>query len=190
VRKEVLTHCLYLLVFSVAVVLVKRYFLPLNVASAINIVLFLIGGLIGTALPDVDHFIYVYLLHPQELTSQRINYAMTSPTQPVKQRVWSVFELMALTRGERKGLIFHTAHFQIIFWVLAFLVVSSSGSILGRGLVLAFALHLIVDQILDLNMVDNLDNWFRQWNIQLEKEKYMFYWLGNLALLLILGLVM
>ncbi len=143
----------------------------------------------GTILPDVDHFIYVYLLHPQELTSQRINYTLTNPAQPIKQKIWSVFELMAATRSERKGLIFHTAHFQVIFWILAFLVISSTASILGRGLVLAFSLHLIIDQMLDLNTLDNLDNWFRQWNVQLEKEKYMFYWLGNLALLLLFGLV-
>ncbi len=175
---------------SVIVILVKRYFLPFNIQSALNIGLFLLGGLIGTVLPDIDHVIYIYLLHPQELTSQRINYVLANQTQPVKQRVWHVFELMAATRQERKGLIFHTAYFQIIFWVLAFLVVSSSGSILGRGLVLAFSLHLIVDQFLDLMKLENLDNWFRQLNIQLEKEKYLFFWLGNVSILLLFSFVL
>lgn len=178
------------MVFSVLVILVKRYFLPLNLTSALNIGLLLLGGLIGTVLPDVDHFIYVYLLHPQELTSQRVNYTLGNQNLPVKHRVWQAFELMTATREERKGLIFHTVHFQIIFWILTFLVISSSGSILGRGLVLAFSLHLIVDQLLDLMKLDTLDNWFRQWNIQLEKEKYLFYWIGNTAILLLFGLVL
>ena len=189
-KKEILTHIVYLLVFSILVILVKRYFLPLELTSALRIALFLLGGILGTIMPDIDHLIYIYLLHPQELTSQRVNYVMGNMALPVKQRIWQVFELMTATREERKGLIFHTIHFQLIFWVLTFLVISSSGSILGRGLVLAFSLHLIIDQLLDLMKLENLDNWFRAWNIELEKEKYLFYWLGNVVVLLIFGVIL
>lgn len=182
-KKEITTHSLYLVVFSIVVILLKRYFLPLNLNSALVCGLFLLGGVIGTILPDIDHLIYVYFLKPQDLTSQRVNYMLG------KVEIWNTFEVLAITREERKQLIFHTALFQVIFWVLAFLVVSSSGSIFGRGLVLAFALHLIVDQLIDLMKLDNLDNWFRQWNIVLDKNKYMFYWMGNLGVLLLFGLV-
>ncbi|MBX4205871.1 hypothetical protein KW795_01605 [Candidatus Microgenomates bacterium] len=182
-KKEILTHSLYLLLFSLVVILVKRYFLPLNLNSALICGMFLLGGVIGTVLPDIDHLIYIFLLKPQDLTSQRVGYMLG------KGDIWNTLEVLAITREERKHLIFHSALFQIIFWVLAFLVVSSSGSVFGRGLVLAFSLHLIVDQFLDLMKLDNLDNWFRQWNLILDKNKYMFYWITNLGVLLLFGLV-
>jgi hypothetical protein len=182
VKKEILTHLSYLFVFTVIVVLLKGW-IKLDLDNAKIVGLFILGGLLGTALPDIDHLIYVYLLRPQDLTSQRVDYLMA------KHQVWQMFELMASTREERKQLIFHTAHFQIIFWILSFLVISSTGSIFGAGLVLAFSLHLLVDQLLDLLKLDHLTNWFRAVNIEMEKEKYMFYWIGNLIVLFVLTFV-
>ena len=51
---------------------------------------------------------------------------------------------------QKKDLIFHTTFFQIIFLVLTFWMITSSGSFFGRGLVLAFSLHLLVDQAIYL----------------------------------------
>lgn len=182
-KKEILTHLAFLLVLIVPVVLIRHYW-GLDAGGILLLASFVGGGLLGTVLPDLDHLIYVYFLQPQDLTSQRVNYMVQ------KRAIWPTLELLASTRSERKNLIFHTAFFQLIFLVLAFLVVSSSGSIFGRGLVLAFMLHLIVDQLLDLLKIGNLDTWFGQWNIVLEKEKYMFYWLANLFVLLIFAFVL
>lgn len=188
-KKEILTHFGSLIVFFSFAVLFKNMF-GLDLKAVTNIGLFLGGGILGTILPDLDHVIYVYLLHPQEATSQRIGYTLQNINLPPITRIKQAFELMASTRSERTRLIFHTTHFQLIFWILAFLVISSSGSIFGRGLVLAFSLHLIVDQFLDLEQLDNLNNWFRLLGVELEKEKYVFYWLGNLVALLIFGFVL
>jgi len=174
-RKEILTHFGFLLVFIVLVTLLKRWF-------SLSYWPFLVGGILGTVLPDLDHLIYVYLLKPQELTSQRVNLMMG------KRALWPTMELLAATRTERRELIFHSFYFQIIFWILAFLVISSSGSLLGRGIVLAFGLHLVVDQLLDLLSLDNLDTWFSQINLVLEKEQYLFYWIANVVVLLVLGI--
>ena len=181
-KKEILTHVSYLFVYSLVVILIKGW-IGFDLDTAKLVGLFLLGGVVGTALPDIDHLIYIYLLRPQDLTSQRVNYLMA------KHEIWQVFELMASTREERRQLIFHTVHFQVIFWILAFLVISSSASVFGAGLVLAFGLHLIVDQLLDLLQLDHLNNWFRAWNIVLEKEKYVFYWLGNVIVLFVLAFV-
>src|SRR4030066_2287279 len=98
--------------------------------------------------------------------------------------VVATHQLLAETRYERTKIIFHTATFQLIFTVLAFWVLTSSGSILGRGLVLAFLLHMLVDQIVDLTQTGGLATWFRNFPLILEgREKQ--YWLANLALLLI-----
>ena len=107
-----------------------------------------------------------------------------------KKEFFKTFGLLAVTRSERKHLVFHTALFQIIFMILTFLVLTSSGSIFGRGLVLAFVLHLLVDQMLDFFELDNFDNWFYQLNVYLAKEKALFYWLAMVFLFLFFGFLL
>ncbi len=109
-RKEILTHFGFLFVFTVLIVLLKRWF-------ALSYWPFAVGGILGTILPDLDHLIYVYLLRPQELTSQRVNLMVQ------KRSLWPTLELLAATRTERRELIFHSFYFQIIFWILTFLVI-------------------------------------------------------------------
>ncbi len=125
---------------------------------------FWVGGIVGNFLPELDHFIYIYFLRPHELTSQRVSYMLG------RKEILRSLNLLAGTRSERTKLIFHTAGFQLIFLVLTFLVITSSGSLLGRGLVLAFSLHLLIDQVVDLVETGNLDNWFRELPITLNNE--------------------
>lgn len=173
-KRELFIHFSFLVSFFIFISIFKGWFNA-------SFWPFWLGGLVGTLLPDVDHLIYIYFLRPQELTSQRVNYMLS------KSEVWKTLILLAETRSERKSLIFHTAIFQIIFLILTFLVLTSSGSIFGRGLVLAFALHLIIDQAVDLMGADGLENWFRQINISLDKEKARVYWIVNLIIVLFFG---
>lgn len=140
----------------------------------------------GTLLPDVDHLIYIYFFGPQELTSQRVFLGLQ------KRQIRPTFELLAATRSERKKLVFHTAFFQLIFLIMAFWVITSSGNIFGRGLVLAFSLHLVVDQLIDLLEIDSLDNWFSQPPLvaDLDKQKATLYWVAMLLIVLFLGFLL
>lgn len=134
---------------------------------------FWIGGIVGNFLPDLDHLIYAYFLRPHELTSQRVGYLVG------QRRLIDGLRLLAVTRSERTKLIFHTAGFQLIFLVLTFLVVTSSGSLLGRGVVLAFFLHLLVDQAIDF--MEGADrNWFGGWG----------YWLIMLFVFLVFAFLL
>ena len=135
----------------------------------------------GSLLPDIDHFIYVYFLMPHELTSQRVSSMM------VRKDVRGVFSLLAATRGERTKLVFHTVLFQIIFLVLTFFVVTSSASLFGVGIVLGFSLHLLVDQYEDMKQLGHLDNWFKGVNLDFVKGKEKQYWYFLFSLVLILG---
>ena len=104
-----------------------------------------LGAVIGLLLPSLDHLIYVFYLRTYELTPQRIKVL-------VQQKNYAgAISLLYQTRGERINLIFHAYFFQIIFAVLTFWVVSSSGSLLGRGLVLSFYLNLLLDIVADPN---------------------------------------
>jgi hypothetical protein len=171
-KKELLVHYGTFAVLFFVITLLRRWF-------DIPYALFWFGGIVGTALPDIDHLIYVYYLRPHELTSQRVQYMAQ------KADIKRTLELLATTRSERKNLIFHTAWFQIFFLVLMVWIMTSSSNLFGRGLVLAFSLHLVVDQLVDLMHLGNLDTWFRQLPIKWDKEKLTLY---VVALLLVISI--
>ena len=142
-RKELFIHFAFLTSFFIFVTLINKWF-------SLSFWPFWVGGIIGTLLPDLDHAIYALYLKPQELTSLRVSNMLK------KREVWETIKFLSETRYERTKLIFHTATFQMIFLILTFWVVTSSGSIFGQGLVLAFALHLSIDQIVDISETGGL----------------------------------
>ena len=174
-RKEITVHFVFMVSLFLLISVFRKWF-------ALPFWPFWIGGIVGTILPDVDHLVYVYFLRPHELTSQRAFHKLSN------KDIKGVFSLLADTRSERTKLIFHSALFQIIFLILTFLVITSSGSIFGRGLVLAFSLHLLIDQYVDFMEIGNLDLWFKSiTNISIDKEKARLYWGGVLIIILIFG---
>jgi hypothetical protein len=176
-KKEIFIHFSFLVVFFFLISLFRGW-MDFNYWS------FWLGGMVGTLLPDLDHFIYVYFLRPHELTSQRVGYLIG------KREILKSLRLLAQTRSERTKLIFHTANFQLIFLVLTFLVITSSGSLFGRGLVLAFGLHLLVDQVVDLKETGSLDNWFSSFLISLDNSQIKGFWLILLLILLVFGFLL
>jgi len=175
-KKEIFIHFAFLISFLIFVSLFKNYF-------ALAYWPLWAGGLVGTILPDVDHFIYILFLKPYELTSRRANSMLE------KRSVLQTLELLAETRYERTKIIFHTAAFQLVFVLLSFWVLTSSGSVFGRGLVLAFLLHLVIDQAVDLNQMGSLSNWFKNFPISIEGREKL-YWIGNILILLIFSFLL
>lgn len=143
---------------------------------------FWLGGVLGVLLPDIDHLIYIFFVSPHELTSQRVDYLAK------KKDLWKAVNILYDTRGERKNLTFHTIFFQLIFFVLTFLVVSSSGSLFAQGLVLSFALHLCIDQAIDLEESGSLENWFKNLPFRLDPKQSQSYFFGGLIVTTLLGL--
>jgi hypothetical protein len=176
-RRELFIHFAFWFSFFVLISLVKHF---LN----INYWPFWLGGAIGVLMPDLDHIIYIFFMGPQELTSQRVGFLWE------KKEYKRLIELLYETRSERKGLIFHTLFFQIIFLVLTFWIMSSSASIFGKGLVLSFALHLSIDQLVDLIEVKNLDNWTKFLPINLDPTKSNIFWSAGMLLVVIMGIFM
>lgn len=173
-KKQFTLYYLSVSIFFLLVSLYRGWFDPMYLA-------FWVGGAIGAILPDLDHLIYVYFLRPHELSSQRAMRMMS------RGEVVSTFSFLANTRNERTRLIFHTAMFQLVFLAFAFFVATSSSSLLGKGLVLAFSVHLLVDQVLDFRQTGSIVHWFRNINVELNREKTAFYWVGNAVVLIILG---
>jgi len=179
VRREIFIHLSFLVSFFIFITLFKRWF-------TLEYWPFWAGGLIGTLLPDLDHVIYALYLRPNDLNSQRVNYMIK------RREIWETIKFLAETRYERTKLIFHTATFQIIFLVLTFWVISSSGSPFGRGLVLAFALHLSVDQIVDINETGGLANWFRDFPFwkPTDKRQAQIWWGVGLLVVFLFGFLL
>jgi len=145
---------------------------------------FWLGGLIGTVMPDLDHLIYVLFLNPQELTSQRVNSLFR------RREILRVITLLYETRDERKNLVLHTFLFQLIFFILTFFVISSSGSIFVSGIVIAFSLHLIVDQLIDIFDIKTLSGWGSLFSSDLSYRNSKLYVLGAFLLLFVIGFLM
>ncbi|KKS77848.1 MAG: hypothetical protein UV74_C0002G0074 [Candidatus Woesebacteria bacterium GW2011_GWB1_43_14] len=173
-KKDLAFHLISALVFVLLVLLAEGW-------SEDTYLWFVVGSLIGTIIPDVDHFIYVKFLRPHELTSQRADLMMQN--SEYKRTI----NLLSQTRSERKQLIFHSGLFQMVFTILAFYVISSSDSLLGRGIVLSFLLHLLVDQYIDYKETGNVNNWFWQLKIIFDKQRTIAYLVVNLVILIFLG---
>lgn len=130
-KKEIINHLLFWL----------GYFVFLTVANSLYSFKFwplYVGGLVGMFLPYVDHLLHVFVFKPLELTSQRVVLLVKN------KQYKEALILLHDTCDERKDLIFHTVQFQLVFTVLTFWVVTSSGSLFARGLVLAYLLSLTI----------------------------------------------
>jgi hypothetical protein len=176
-RRELFVHFSFWFSFFVFVTLIRHYF-------SLSYWPFWLGGMVGIFLPDLDHVIYAYFLNPNELTSQRLGYLVD------KRQLIRSIELLYETRGERTGLIFHTVFFQMIFLILTFWIMSSSGSYFGRGLVLSFALHLSIDQVVDLVDLGRFDNWMKSSPIKLDFSQAKVYCGAVIALICVFGFLM
>lgn len=176
-RREVFIHFSFLFTFLVFIHLVKRWF-------DFSFYPLWIGGILGTFLPDIDHLLHVYIVRPDDADSLKVKEAIS------KKNITLTIKALFEGRRERGELVFHSVLFQVIFLVLVFLVVTSSGSIFGRGLVLGFALHLLVDQFVDLLERKDLTSWFRILQIQPEREKTILYWAINAFALLIFAFLL
>ncbi len=182
-KKELALHLLTTLILLV-IIFIFRYLNLQSLTANLSYLPFLVGGIIGSILPDIDHLIYVYYLRPYEVTSQRVMYDVQ------KGNLRQTWNLLSATRGERVNLILHTVLFQILFLVLSFLVITSSASLLGRGLVLAFLLHLFVDEVLDLKANGNIANWLKNIAIELNNSQIKYYLTANFIVILIFGFLM
>jgi hypothetical protein len=176
VRRELFIHFAYWLSFFIFTLIIDKNL-------TLNYWLFWFGGLVGIFLPDIDHLIYILFIKPHELTSLRVMFLTK------KKEIARAVSLLYVTRGERNDLIFHTIFFQLILFVLTFWMVSSSGSLFGQGLVLSFALHLFVDQIIDYEETGSINSWFNLLPYKLNPDQSRVYILASLFIIFVLGLM-
>lgn len=149
----------------------------------LNLIWLWLGGLLGTFLLDLDHLIYTLVIYPQEETSFKAKSLLQ------QRQFKAMLALLISTRYERFKLSFHNALFQPIFAVFCFWVLTSTPGLLGKGLVMAMALHLLKDEFSSLfKQSDEFTRKWLFWQIKREvsfKEQKIFV---VLMLLVFLGL--
>jgi hypothetical protein len=173
-KKKIFIYFAFLISFFILSSLFKKWL-------ALSFWPFWLGGIVGTVLPEIDHLIYVFFANPQEVTSQRVRYLCAN------KQFKNCFWLLASTTAERTKLIFHTAIFQAVFLILTFWVVTSSGSLFGRGMVLAFSLHLVIDQVNQVLEKGEIQSWFWQTPINLDRRQTNFFLAAVILLVLFFG---
>jgi len=141
-----------------------------------------VGGLIGVMLLYVDYYFYAYHLHPQESAS-------VEARKLVNQKKYLDAVYVVITkRAQNTKLIFHNASFQVFFLVFVFFVVTSSASLLGRGIVFGMVIHLLVDMLNDKSSQGNLDSWFISFPIEVTGVNQTWYLAAQTVSIFALGL--
>ncbi len=102
------------------------------------------GAILGTFVLDIDHLIFTYITRPDHPTSFAIKEFL------LKRDFRGALLYFGQHHKEHVELSFHSAIFQNLFWVFCFFVLTSTPGLFGKGLVMAAALHLIVDEVSDL----------------------------------------
>ena len=176
-KRDLLTHFTFMIALFALAIIFNRPF------SFESVIPFLVGGILGTLLPDIDHLLYVYLLHPTDTLSQQV------ASQINNKQIVKTWDTLVATRFQRTDLLFHTASFQIIFLVFTFLVITSSNSILGKGVVLAFALHLVIDEVVDLMEAKNIEAWFLKFPLKFDAKQKKWFLIANAIVVLAFALM-
>jgi len=95
-----------------------------------------LGALVGTMILDLDQVFYALLIYPDPKARQLWR----------EKKIKPLLEYLAETYFQRTKLTFHNVLFQVGFLVFSFWVLTSTGGLFGKGLVMAANLHLLKDE--------------------------------------------
>jgi hypothetical protein len=129
IKKELTSHYLVTLIWLVIVSLLRWW-------GNLDLVWLWLGGLVGTMILDLDQIFYALLIYPEEKALEFWR----------QRKIKALLEYVAETSLQRMRLTFHNALFQVGFLVFSFWVLTSTGGLFGKGLVMAANLHLLKDE--------------------------------------------
>lgn len=122
-----------------------------------------LGGLAGTFLLDIDHFLYWFYYHPEKQDSQIAKILWQ------KRDFKGLLMLLGRYHDTHTRLVFHSFLFQMVLLIFTFYIFSSVGSYFGSGLAAALNLHLLKDEWEEFfeKKYDHLNDWLF-WQIKKE----------------------
>lgn len=142
----------WLVVGNLALLLVL-FLRHLQGEGLLSFVFVLVGILIGSLLPFLDHFIHFYFVSPHEATSQRFKNKLKS------KKFIEAMSLVRATSDERESRVFHNLTFLASALLLLVFVLTSTRSLFGWSLVLSLWLHLVSAQTIDMMHRKNINTW-------------------------------
>ena len=145
-RREFISH----LLVSLAYFLIISFF---HFSLGWQLILLWLGALAGTFLLDVDHILLGLNPDTQAEWAQRVRQLWQ------QKKYKEVILVSADTHMEHRRLIFHSVLCQPLLLILAFFVLSSTGSLFGAGLIMSVNLHLLKD-LWACYLEDKRLNWF------------------------------
>lgn len=136
---------------------------------------------LGFFLYHLDHLIYCLFGSPYELSSQRVKSYFD-------QKLWQqAFRVLNQTESERTKTIFHSVVFQMALVLAGFFVLTSSSSLLGKGVILGLLFHSILDQGLNLIRKQGIGDWFWQIKTAVPERMQKTYFFFILIVFLLLA---
>ncbi len=126
--------------------LTAAYFLVLSLLRwqlDLSLLWLWLGAFSGMFLLDVDHLLYWFFTHEEEMESRQAKVLLKT------ENFKGLYRLLKATHESHIQLIFHTATFQIVLLILSFYILTSGGSIFGSAFVLSLNLHLLKDEWFD-----------------------------------------
>jgi hypothetical protein len=144
-----------------------------------SLIFFWIGLFFGNFLYHLDHLIYCLIQAPYEFTPQRIKRMIE------QKQFHQSLDLLTGTEGERKRTIFHSVVFQAMLVVACFLILTSSSSLLGKGMLMGLLLHSLVEQGRSIVKKETINDWFWQIKTEVSSTIQTLYSLGLVFIFLI-----
>jgi len=132
-KKEFYSHLLVTFIYFISI----SFF---NIRLGFGLILLWLGALVGTFLLDIDHLLLCLDSSNKTWWAEKSRYLWN------KKRYKEVIFYLGETHLEHRTLTFHSALFQPILLLLAFFVLTSTGSLFGSGLVMSLNLHLLKDE--------------------------------------------
>lgn len=184
-KKELIVQLTFLAAFFLFITLFKTIMAPSFSEGwfRLDYLPFWIGGIVGSLLVFTDHFVYAYFLRPKEESSQKARELVQ------QNKFIKATDYLVETHAVNDNLVFHNAWFIGVFFGFTLFVISSTGSLLGEGVVLAFLLHLIVDMFSDYTQKRNIDRWFKNFPMELTADQKRLFLIVSGVILLLMGLL-
>lgn len=106
----------------------------------LDVLLLVVGGVVGWLIPWFDKIAYVYIIHPEAQVSQYVQY------QIQLKRFKSAFGVLKTRSGEFDKLTTRSMLFQVAWVVLAVFSITSVAGGFGKALVMALGLRILLEE--------------------------------------------
>jgi len=169
--KELIFFSYFLVIFILSRISSFRFSLFFLQSSFGELVLWLLGAVLGGYFIKLDQLLHIYFTNPEEPLSIQIKNLIA---QKRRNEAWHILRQNV---GYQK-LAFRSALFQAGWVILAFYTLTSTASVLGKTMVMAIGLHLLLDEWEAILSKQSISWLF--WQVKREisiKEQKTFLWI-------------